>query len=83
MSSSFSIIENFYRARIDAMTPVERVARSAAMFQWTREQLARQILAERGGCDSETLKWEVALRLYGDQPTMRDLIQRKLADVSG
>lgn len=65
------------------MTPAERVARSAAMFQWTREQLARQIVAQRGDCDAETLKWEVALRLYGDQATMRDLIKQKLADVSG
>lgn len=83
MSSASSAIENLYRERVDAMTPSERVARSAAMFQWTREQLARQIVAERGDCDAETLKWEVALRLYGDQPTMRVLIQRKLGNVSG
>ena len=33
---------------IDSMTSAERVVRSAANFRWTREQLARQIVAERG-----------------------------------
>ena len=64
------------------MSPAERVARSAAMFGWTREQLARQIIAERGPTDAETLKWLVALRLYGSQPDVRELIETKLADVS-
>ncbi len=39
MSNVSSPIELAYRDRIDAMTPAERVARSAAMFQWTREQI--------------------------------------------
>ena len=53
------------------------------MFQWVKEQIARQILRERGARSEEMLKWEVALRLYGDEPVMRAIIQRKLADVSG
>lgn len=64
------------------MTPAERVARSAAMFQWTRDQLARQIIAERGPTDTESLKWLVALRLYGNEASVREMIERKLADVS-
>jgi len=82
-------IESAYRDAIDAMPPAERVARSAAMFQWTRQQLARQIIAERKvdgaspDIDPEALKWMVALRLYGDQPVVRRLIEQRLRDVSG
>ena len=82
MPNVSSPIELAYRDRIDAMTPAERVARSAAMFQWTREQIGRQIVSQRGHVDKETLKWLVALRLYGDHPVMRRCIERKLADVS-
>ncbi len=78
-----SMIESEYRDRIDALTPAERVARSAALFAWTRDQIARQILAEQGAMDAERLKWLVALRLYGREPSARRLIQRKLSDVSG
>ena len=80
---SHSPIEKLYQEAIDALTPAQRVARSAAMFAWTRDQIARQIVAEQGATDSERLKWQVALRLYGNEPTVRRLIQRKLADVSG
>ena len=64
------------------MSPAERVARSAAMFQWTRQQIARQLVAQRGEMNEEVLKWRVALRLYGNQPAIREMIERKLADVS-
>ncbi len=81
MSAADSAIERAYQHRISSMSPKERVARSAAMFQWTREQIARQILAERGPTDAELLKWLVALRLYGREPAMREMIERKLVDV--
>lgn len=77
-----SLIESQYQTRIDSMTPAERVARSAAMFAWTRNQIARQIVAEWGAVDPESLKWMVALRLYGSEPVVRKIIERKLADVS-
>ena len=82
-----STVETEYRKRLDQMSPAERVARSAAMFQWTREQIARQIRAELNDGDlqdvvEKKVKWMVALRLYGTDPIMRKLIQRKLADVS-
>ncbi len=57
-------------------------ARSAARFQWTREQIARQIVAEQDELDDETLKLLVALRLYGSEPEVRRLIEEKLANVS-
>ena len=89
MARSSNPVEAAYRDAIDAMSPAERVARSAAMFEWTRQQLARQIIAERtvNGAspkiDPESLKWMVALRLYGDQPVVRRLIEQRLRDVPG
>ena len=78
MSHSPSPIELAYQQQLDAMTPAERVARSAAMFQWTRQQIA----GELGEMDERLLKWHVALRLYGNEPTVRRLIEQNLADVS-
>jgi hypothetical protein len=78
-----SSVESAYLARIDAMPPYEKVARATALFQWTREQFARQILATHGPVNEERLKWLVALRLYGASPTVRRWIEGKLADVSG
>ena len=75
-------IEREYQARLDAMAPSERVARSIAMFTWTCQQLARQITAEQGETREAVLKWKVALRLYGNEPTMREMIEQRLADVS-
>jgi hypothetical protein len=75
-------IEHHYQAQMAALSPRERIERSMAMFQWTRELLARQILAERGPISAERLKWEVALRQYGADPAARALIERRLADVS-
>lgn len=83
MRRETSVVESHYRDRVDSLTPAQRVARSAAMFAWTREQIARQIVAEQGTMDPEWLKWLVALRLYGGEPVVRELIERKLADVSG
>jgi hypothetical protein len=74
-------IEQHYQSQMAALTPRERLERAAAMFQWTREMLARQILAERGPMSAERLKWEVALRQYGADPAARALIERRLADV--
>lgn len=57
-------------------------ARSATRFQWTREQIARQIVAEQDEFDDETLKLLVALRLCGSEPEVRRLIEEELANVS-
>jgi hypothetical protein len=74
-------IEEHYQSAMAALSPRERLERAAAMFQWTREMLARQIVAERGPMSAERLKWEVALRQYGADPAARALIERRLADV--
>lgn len=74
--------EKIYEARLAALSPCERVARSAAMLKWSRDLLARLVLQELGTISHERLKWEVAKRMYGASPVALALIEKKLADVS-
>ena len=55
-------VEAEYRARIDAMSAVERVRRAEVLFCWSRDYLARSILAEQGPMSDDRLKREIALR---------------------
>lgn len=77
-----SAVEKEYQARMNALSPAQRVARSAALFQWTREMLARQVVAEKGDMPEDQLKWEVALRQYGANPAVRAMIEEVLESVS-
>ncbi len=76
------MVEQQYHSRMDALSPQERMARCAAMLSWTRNLLARQIIAELGAISDERLRWEVAKRMYGSDPTARAIIERRLEDVS-
>ena len=67
-------VELEYRARIDAMSVVERIRRAEALFDWSRDYLARSILAERGPMSDDDLKREIAVRQYGADPATRELI---------
>ena len=75
------IVEQQYNSRMDALSPQERIGRCAAMLKWTRDLLARQVIAELGAISDERLKWEVAKRMYGSDPTARAIIDRRLKDV--
>ena len=81
------MIEERYLADVDRLSPREKIARSLAMFDWARGWIGRQIVAERGPMASDRLRWEVAPRLYGNDPGPRRLIARVLdgmgRDVSG
>ncbi len=47
------------------------------MLHWTREALARRVIAELGPLPDDRLKWEVAARLYGaDDPVQEAVRQR-------
>ena len=78
-----SVVEQHYQSRMRSLSPKDRVARSLAMFRWTRELLGRHVIAELGEMPDERLKWEVASRLYRADPSLREMIARKLSDVSG
>lgn len=75
-------IEAEYNRRIDEMTPTERLQRSFGMLGWARRVAASQIIQERGEMDPERLKWEVALRTYGEAEPVRSWIQSRLENVS-
>ena len=77
-----SIVEQHYQSRMDSLSAKERMERCAAMFQWTRQLLGRQIVSKSGAMSPERLKWEVAKRLYSADPSAVAIIDRKLADVS-
>jgi hypothetical protein len=72
-------IEQRYQDTIDQLPPWQKIARGLAMFDWARSWIGRQVVAEHGQLPSERLRWEVALRLYGDDPATRHLIERHLA----
>jgi hypothetical protein len=67
-------VESEYRSLIDAMTVTERVRRAEALFRWSRDYLARSILAAHGPMSDARLKREIALRQYGSDPAVRRLI---------
>ena len=66
---------------MDALSPQERIARCAAMLKWTRDLLARQVTEELGPLSDERLKWEVARRMYGSDPTAKAIIDQRLKNV--
>ncbi len=67
-------VEAAYRERVSAMSVAERIRRAEALFNWSRERIARSILASRGPIPDDDLMWEVALRQYGSHPETRELI---------
>ena len=73
-----SKFEQEYQSRINALTPKQRIGRAVALFDWSRDVIARQILADSNGLNPDRLKWHVALRLYGADPAVRRLIESKL-----
>ena len=52
------------KQRVNAMSPAEKFSRSAVMFTWTRQQMARQVRKADPSLTEEQLTWQVALKLY-------------------
>lgn len=77
-----SDIDLEYERRWKAMSPAEKVSRSAAMFAWTRQQMARQIRNAQPSLSDEEVKWHVALRIYEREPEVVKLIEEHLSHVS-
>lgn len=75
-------VELEYERRWKAMSHAERVSRSAAMFAWTRQQMARRIRDAEPHLSDEEVKWRVALKLYEREPEVVKLIQEHLSRVS-
>jgi len=68
-------VELEYTRRISAMSVAERIQRAEALFRWSRDYLARSIVAASGPMSEPALKREIALRLYGSDPAGKKLIE--------
>ena len=77
-----SVVQQKYDELIDAMPIHVKVARATQMFQWSRDWIRRQILAEKGLMSEQRLRLEVALRMYGQEEPMRRLLEKALSHVS-
>ena len=62
--------------RFDAMTPAEKFEISLELTATMRRVLAQLIRLELGDVNEARLKWEVALRIYGNDPATRRLLRR-------
>ena len=76
-----SLVENAYQAAVDAMTPAQKIERMLQLNQWAHWNVERCVLAELGPLPAEELKWQVALRYYGQNPECRQPIDEQLARV--
>ncbi len=76
-----SLVEQEYQARIRAMSIPEKIERSSAMLNFTRNAIAQQIVAAEGEMSVERLKLKVALRLYQADPGIVKMIEQRLHDV--
>ena len=63
------------------MSAREKVARSVELFNWSREFIGRQIRAENPTASEERSKLLVALRMYGSEAGMKQLLEDLLAGV--
>lgn len=67
---------------IDEMPIHVKVARAADPFQWSRDWLMHQVLAEKGPMSEERLRLKMAMRMYGHEEPMRCLIEKASSLVS-
>lgn len=77
-----SVVPQRYEELIDAMPVHIKVARAAQMFQWSRDWIMRQVLAEKGTMSEERLRLEIAMKMYGHEESVRQLIEKALSHVS-
>jgi hypothetical protein len=77
-----SDVQQRYDKLIDEMPIHVKVARAAEMFQWSRDWLMRQVLAEKGPMSEERLRLEIAMKMYGHEEPVRQLIEKALSHVA-
>ena len=76
-----SVVQRKYEEQIDAMPMHVKVARAEQIFQWSRDWIMRQVLAEKCPMSRQRLRLEIALKMYGHEMPVRQLIEKALADV--
>ena len=68
-------VEDKYLSQVNEMSIIERVRRAEAMFRWSRDFLARSLIEASPELSESDLKWEIALRQYGADPSFRSLVR--------
>ena len=58
-----------------------KVARAEQIFQWSHYWIMRRVLGEKGPMSTQRLRLEIALKMYGHEMPVRQLIEKALADV--
>lgn len=64
-------IESEYRRRVNAMTGPQKIRRCEELFEWALRVQLLEIIAEHGPMPASRLRRELALRMYGADPSMR------------
>ena len=77
-----SAVQRRHDELIDEMPVHVKVARAAEMFRWSRDWIMRQILAEKGPMSEERLSLEIAMKMYGHEESVRQLIEKALSHVA-
>ena len=82
MTVTATAVELEYERRWKAISPAEKISRSAAMLAWTRQQIARRVRSNDPSLSDEEVKWHVALQLYEREPEVIKFIRKQHSDVS-
>lgn len=75
-------VAEHYEAHMRALSAKDRMARSMAMLQWSREVVSRQVISELGPLQPARLKLEIAKRVYRGDAFVCQLIDQELAKYS-
>ena len=76
-----SQVETLFQTAVTGMSPREKIARAMGLFNWSREFIGREVRKCNPNASPERIKLLVALRLYGNDSKMRDLIEGLLLNV--
>ena len=69
-----SRVEDKYRECVRAMSAAERIRRAETMFCWSRDFLIRSLAKASPKISEVDLRWEIAIRQYGESSAFRALV---------
>lgn len=71
-----SQVEERYNQALDAMSPAQRLQRTAALYTSMQRMLEHQVRKEFPGLSQRELKWHVAQRMYLSDAATQRLLQQ-------
>lgn len=76
-----SVVDTHYQQAVTEINPREKIARAMELFNWSREFIGREVRKCNPSASPERIKLLVALRLYGNDSYMREIIEGLLLNV--